>query len=143
LQQNQAFLDEHQIGDARSFAFPFGAASLGAKRQIAASGRSLRSIQTGVNRTQVDLNFLKASGLQEDKGRTARALRDLEDVKRNDGWLILFTHDVCATPSPWGVTAAEYAGLLDAIDARGAEVVTVGDMVNRLDSNMSAVQNAA
>jgi len=143
LQKNQTFLDQHQIGDARSFAFPFGAASLAAKRQIAANGRSLRSIQTGTNRTQVDLNFLKACGLQEDKGRTARAVQELQALQQTDGWLILFTHDVCESPSSWGVTAQEYAELLDAVAASGAEVLTVGDMVEYVEASASVVQHAA
>lgn len=132
MQRNQAFFERHNIANVRSFAFPFGATNLSAKRQMAMAGQSLRSIQAGTNRDHVDFSFLKACGLQDDKGRTARALQELQGLKERDGWLIIFTHDVRDAPSPWGVTAEEYESVLDAIAASGADVVTVGEMVDRL-----------
>ena len=57
--------------------------------------------------------------------------------------MIIFTHDVCDRPSPWGVTPADYADLLAAIDASGAEVVPVGEMVDRVDMPVSEKSRVA
>ena len=127
-----AFFQDHGIEDVRSFAFPFGSADLAAKKLLSSGGPALRGITPGVNRDDIDLNMLKACGLQHDQGGMKRALAELETLGEQDGWLIIFTHDVCDRPSPWGVTPADYADLLAAIDASGAEVVTVGEMVDRL-----------
>lgn len=132
-----AFLQEHGIEDIRSFAFPFGSVDLAAKKQLSNGGPALRGITPGMNRGEVDLNMLKACGLQDDQGGMQRALSELETLSEQDGWLIIFTHDVCDQPSPWGVTPADYADFLAAIEASGAEIVTVGDMVDRLEMPVS------
>ena len=136
-----AFLRSHGVEDVRSFAFPFGSVDLAAKKLLS-DGPALRGVTPGVNHDQVDLNMLKACGLQNDQGGMQRALAELETLDEQDGWLIIFTHDVCDRPSPWGVTPADYADLLTAIDASGAEVVTVGEMVDRLEKPASASQRA-
>ncbi len=128
-----AFLRAHGIEDVRSFAFPFGSVDLAAKKLLS-KGPALRGIKPGRNRDVVDLNLLKACGLQDNQGGTQRALSEIDALRAQDGWVIIFTHDVRETPSPWGVSPADYADLLAAIDASGAEVVTVGEMVDRLEA---------
>lgn len=138
-----AFLQEHGIEDIRSFAFPFGSVDLAAKKLLSSGGPALRGITPGVNRDEVDLNMLKACGLQDDQGGMQRALAELESLGEQDGWLIIFTHDVCDHPSPWGVTPADYADLLAAIGASVAEIVTVGEMVSRLEMPVSETPRVA
>jgi peptidoglycan/xylan/chitin deacetylase (PgdA/CDA1 family) len=140
--RNDAFLSARGISQVRSFAYPFGAANVAAKRNLSASDMALRGVQPGLNRGTADLNMLKATGLQKDKGGLARAFKDLEALKHGDGWLILFTHDICTTPSDWGATPDEYDRLLAAIAASGAEVTTVGDMVDRIQG-LTAENSAA
>lgn len=133
--RNLEFLARRGITDVNSFAFPFGAANLASKRNLSSSEFALRGVKTGLNRGRADLNMLRACGLQDNKGGTQKALQDLKALQQSDGWLILFTHDVQETPSPWGVTPEAYRELLAAIDASGAEVVTVGDMVERMKTD--------
>ena len=87
--------------------------------------------------------MLKACGLQDNEGGTARAKSELNTLSEQSGWQIIFTHDVRETPSPWGVTPAAFEALLDDIAASGAEVVTVGDMVRRLDQDATLDTPAA
>ena len=135
------FMRSHGVEDVRSFAFPFGSVDLAAKKLLS-DGPALRGVTPGVNHDQVDLNMLKACGLQNDQGGMQRALAELETLDEQDGWLIILTHDVWDRPSQWGVARADYADLLTAIDASGAEVVTVGEMVDRLEKPASASQRA-
>lgn len=130
--RNMEFLAERGITDVASFAYPFGAVSLASKKHFSLADFALRGVKPGLNRGDVDLNLLKACGLQKETGGTERALSDLEALKDSDGWLIIFTHDVRNNPSPWGVTPVDYKDLLDAVDASGAAVLTVGDMVERM-----------
>lgn len=131
--RNSAFLKAHGVKDIRSFAFPYGTASLASKKLMASTGLALRGVKPGLNQGEVDLNMLKACGLQEDQGGMIRALEELDQLRSNDGWLVIFTHDVREAPSPWGVLPEDFEHLLQSIQTSGAEVVTVGDMVKRIE----------
>lgn len=136
------FLHAHGIRDIRSFAFPFGSADLEAKKLLSTFGPALRGVKPGVNRDVVDLNMLKACGLQDNQGGINHALHELSSLDEQDGWVIIFTHDVRNTPSPWGVTPDDYAQVLAAVQASGAEVVTVGDMIDRIETPISEQREA-
>ena len=142
-ERSKNFLNKRGVHDIRSFAFPFGAVDLPTKRLMGQSKLALRGVKPGLNRGNVDLNMLIACCLQDNDGGTARALHELQSLQQQDGWLIIFTHDVRAKPSPWGVKPTVYANLLNAIEQSGAEVITVGDMVNRAESTHSAMREAA
>ena len=130
--KNMEFLAARGIKDVESFAYPYGAANLAAKRVLAAADVALRGVKPGLNRGTIDLNMLKACGLQENNGGIRRAMNDLEALKRSDGWQIIFTHDIGPSPSPWGTTQSDYSQLLQAVEASDIEVVTVGEMAKRL-----------
>lgn len=131
-ERNTAFLRARGVTNMHSFAYPYGVSTLAAKKLLASTGLALRGVKPGVNRGHADLNMLKACGIQDDQGGTLRALEELEHLTANDGWLIIFTHDVQERPSPWGVTPDDYEHLLQAVEQSGAEIVTVGDMMKRL-----------
>jgi peptidoglycan/xylan/chitin deacetylase (PgdA/CDA1 family) len=133
--KNRAFFRSHGIARVRSFAYPFGAADLSAKKALTEDNLALRGVKPGINRSVADFNILKANGLQASQGGILRALEELEMLCASDGWMIIFTHDVSPDPSPWGVTPEDLEHVLTAVRASGAEVVTVGDMVDRILSN--------
>lgn len=137
------FLAQHGVHDVRSFAFPFGSVDLASKKQMAQAGPALRGVKPGTNRHEVDLNMLKACGLQDNEGGTRRAKAELDALADQDGWVIIFTHDVRENPSPWGVTPDQYADLLQAVSASGAEIVTVGEMVDRLEPPVAKSRQVA
>ncbi|MEO1188809.1 MAG: polysaccharide deacetylase family protein [Pseudomonadota bacterium] len=141
--RSKAYLAAHGIEEIRSFAFPFGSVDLPTKRLMSQAGPALRGVKPGLNRGTIDLNMLKACGLQDNQDGTAKAMQDLQTLETQDGWLIIFTHDVRERPSPWGVKPAAYAQLLSAVEHSGAEVITVGDMVDRLNAASSPLQEAA
>lgn len=133
--RSKAFLAQHGITDVASFAFPFGAADYAAKQMMSETGMALRGVKPGLNRGTIDLHMLKACGLQDNEGGTASAKSGLTTLSEQSGWQIIFTHDVRENPSPWGVTPAAFETLLDDIAASGAEVLTVGEMVRRLETD--------
>lgn len=130
--RNAAFLNDYGIQSVQSFAYPYGTANLACKRAMHGEDLALRGVKTGLNCGAVDFNMLKATGLQRNKGGILRALEDLDTLSASDGWLILFTHDVCEAPSDWGVTPEDFEHVLQAVQASGAEIVTVGEMVDRI-----------
>lgn len=140
--KNIDFLAARGITDVSSFAYPFGSVNLSAKRVLAPAELALRGVKPGLNRGTIDLNMLKACGLQDNNGGIGRAMSDLEALKQSDGWQIIFTHDIGPTPSPWGATQSDYSQLLRAVEASDIEVVTVGDMVKRLRDSVRAPSHA-
>ena len=141
--KNMEFLAKRGITDVASFAYPFGSVNLASKRVLEPAEMALRGVKPGLNQGTIDLNMLKACGLQTNNGGIARAMEDLETLKRRDGWQIIFTHDIGPSPSPWGTTQSDYSQLLDAVEASNVEVVTVGDMLKRLQQSASMPSQAA
>lgn len=140
--RNEKYLRTRGIGEVSSFAYPFGEVSLAAKRQHAKYNCALRGTNPGLNQHTVDLNLLKACGIQDNLGGIARAKNELEKLSREDGWLIIFTHDVRDAHSPWGVSPEVFDTLLSQVEKSGAEVITVAGMMRRLEySSASALSH--
>lgn len=89
-----------------TFAYPFGLTGLVHKRRIGRLAPASRSIQSGINRGSVDLDFLLANELIDAFLSPAQVTALIDDTSRNGGWLIFFSHDVSPAPSPFGVTPA-------------------------------------
>ncbi len=111
-----------------TFAYPYGLASAAAKRLVGARFAAVRHIRKGINVGRVDLAELRANEISADT--PAQALTRLIDrCRERNGWLLLFTHDISATPSPWGCTPAVFTGLVERAVASGCSVLPVGAAV--------------
>ena len=109
-----------------TFAYPYGLASAAAKRLVAARFAAVRHIRKGINAGTIDMAELRANEISADT--PAQALNRLIDRCRDrNGWLLLFTHDISETPSPWGCTPALFAELVERAVASGCSVLPVGD----------------
>ena len=116
------------LGEKRfvTFAYPYGLASAAAKRLVATRFAAVRHIRKGLNAGTVDMAELRANEISADT--PAQALNRLIDRCRDrNGWLLLFTHDISETPSPWGCTPALFAELVERAVASGCSVLPVGD----------------
>src|SRR2546422_645712 len=107
------------------FAYPYGEITLSAKRWLARSFVTMRSIFPGVNVGRIDFSALRAVPLYQ------RAI-DEEQIDRwicrnlsSAGWLIFYTHDVSETPSPYGVSTALFEAAVSKAVASGARVLNV------------------
>lgn len=116
---------------AESFAYPYGDVSVPAKRALGGRYRTLRTVQAGLVEDGADANQLPAVGIEGPDGEAA-ALRWLDRAAERRAWLILYTHDVDQTPSPWGCTPEALGHLIDAALARGFDVVTAAEGARRL-----------
>ena len=114
-----------------NFAYPFGLASLSRKRQLAKAFRSARGILPGINSGTVDLHFLRAMPLIElhiDRDGIDRAF---DQAVASNGWLIFYSHDVVATPSPFGCSPALLRHALEAASRRKVPVLSVAAALRR------------
>lgn len=117
---------------ARSFAFPYGGTTLGARRAVAARFGFGRSTRRGLNGRMVDRSMLRAVGLEACRGRVdVEAM--IDEAARKGAWLILYTHDVAERPSPFGCSPGELERVLRRALAAGMTALPVGAMVERLE----------
>ncbi len=132
-------------GDIRieNFAYPFGDLSLPRKLQLQRHYASCRGIYEGINAGRIDLGLLKVEPLY---GRVADAdplASLLDNVVRQNGWLIFYTHDVAEAPSHIGCTPALLEAALRLVQELGIEVVTVGEGLKRIGRAPKVASTAA
>jgi peptidoglycan/xylan/chitin deacetylase (PgdA/CDA1 family) len=118
-----------------NFAYPYGEATLAAKRSIGKRMASCRGTLPGLNGPLVDLNLLKANPIYG-SNRQLENLQLLIELNENrKGWLIFYTHDVSANPSRYGCDPF----LLDALVVRacsnGSTVAPVGEVLARISDS--------
>jgi peptidoglycan/xylan/chitin deacetylase (PgdA/CDA1 family) len=114
-----------------NFAYPFGLASVAYKRQLKGSFRSSRGILPGVNRGVVDLHYLRAIPLVEELIDGPAIERACDAALASRGWLIFYSHDVAARPSPYGCTPQLLRRALRAALRRDIPIVTVAEALTR------------
>jgi peptidoglycan/xylan/chitin deacetylase (PgdA/CDA1 family) len=93
-----------------------------------------QTLNTGV----ADLNYLQAFFLEQSRGN-ADAVRNLIDQNRRDrGWLIFATHDVCPTPSRFGCTPEFFEDIVQCAVNSGARILPVVQAWEALRASSSA-----
>lgn len=133
LLRNREFLGRAVPGVVlESFSYPAGSIGLWNKPVIAALYASSRSTGGGINAGQVDLHTLRAQRLYTGSTTDDRISALLATAAARRGWLIFYTHDVAARPSPVGCTPELLDRALAAARQCGAEIVTVGEAVRRI-----------
>jgi peptidoglycan/xylan/chitin deacetylase (PgdA/CDA1 family) len=102
-EKNQTFFNQHGIVN-HGFAFPFGAYDLNSK--LAAQKRfSYSRITGGGTQTgRADLSALRAQSLYSSNTNVDSLDALIKHTASEGGWLILYSHEVCEAPGPWGTT---------------------------------------
>src|SRR6202790_2818461 len=114
-----------------NFAYPYGLGSLARKRQLSKAFRSSRGIVPGVNSGTVDLHYLRAMPLIEREIERDAVDRAFDEAVAGNGWLIFYSHDVEAAPSPYGCSPALLRHALDAASRRNIPIVSVAEALRR------------
>jgi len=124
LQRNHDALRLMGLPSPRTFAYPYGDVSPGAKGLLHDRYLAARALHHGLVTTGSDLNQVPAVGIEGQCGeQTAFTWLD-KAAKTRDAWLILYTHDVCENPSDWGCTPAALDRIIDQARTMGFEIVT-------------------
>jgi peptidoglycan/xylan/chitin deacetylase (PgdA/CDA1 family) len=103
LDRNEAFLSGAGISRRpANFAFPYNAASPRLRSVLKKRYTTCRAAGEAINRGTVDPFMLKAVEIRQPEDHALGLTRWIDDVAANPGWLIFFTHDITATPTPYG-----------------------------------------
>ena len=110
------------------FAYPYGEVSPHAKKLLSARYASLRGVHKGLVHDGGDRNQLPGVGIEGADGEAvARAWIDRAVAEQ--AWLILYTHDVRETHSPWGCTPDALGRLIAHARDAGCDIRTVGEVL--------------
>jgi len=126
LESNAAFLRE-ALGDVRmtTFAFPFGDIDLRTKLFMQDRFAACRTTSAGINRDIADLGALRALSIYSGTTDAERLRAVVRESATPRSWLIFYTHDVSATPSPFGCTPELLQAAVDAVAEAGFDVFPV------------------
>lgn len=109
----------------KTFAYPISAPRARTKRKMARHFVCCRGGGQTFNFGIADLNYLSAYFLEQSKGNS-EAVRNLIDQNRQArGWLILATHDVSKSPTPWGCTPEFFEGVVQSAVNSGSRILPV------------------
>lgn len=133
LDRNAAYLAGAGVAEpATNFAFPYNAAWPLARPEFRRRFRSCRGAGEAINRGRVDPLMLKAVEIRQPEA-DARALTGwVDEVARTPGWLVFFTHDIAAQPTPYGCTPETFDRLVAHAVGHGCTVLPVDRALDRL-----------
>lgn len=127
---NRRMAKESGIPPLVHFAYPEGGVSPASKKLIRSLYTTARSVLPGVNKGVCDSHFLKATALYGSRAVLVPGL--IEQVAREGGWLILYTHDVADHPSPFGTTREDLRRLIAHCHDKDIPIQTIGQTWNAI-----------
>jgi peptidoglycan/xylan/chitin deacetylase (PgdA/CDA1 family) len=110
-----------------NFAYPYGVGSVSRKGQLGKIFHSSRGILPGVNSGIVDLQYLRSTPLINRDIDANGIDRVFDEAVAKNGWLIFYSHDVAAVPSPYGCSPSLLRHALDAAIRRKMPILNVAD----------------
>ena len=123
-----------------TFAYPYGSVSPARKRQLHRYFRACRGVKSQINAGQLDLGLLASVALMDSKIDTIEIDRLLRETRRRNGWLIFFTHDVKANPTPLGCTPELLDYAIAGATMMGTRVLTAREALNCLEAQREAAR---
>ncbi|MDX2275340.1 MAG: polysaccharide deacetylase family protein [Hyphomonadaceae bacterium] len=124
-----ALRDMGVTSDLHALAYPYGETSIELKAALPPRFASARGILPGLNVGAVDLAQLRAYPLYG--GHLAAAHAALSRAAKRKAWMIAFTHDVSAAPSPYGVSVEALDRLVAQARALGMLIAPVTFVLER------------
>lgn len=118
-----------------TFAYPFGRATLGAKRVLSRHFSCCRGIDPRINVGVIDLNLLAAQPLYSRSVGLERIRAVIHENASVKGWLVFYTHDVCRDPSPFGCTPEYFEAVVETAIESGATIRPVGKALSQVSPN--------
>lgn len=133
LDRNADYLERADGGrHRRNFAFPYNAGSIPALGELKGRYRTCRSAGDKINRGVVDLGFLNAVEIRQPEESALALTARIDEVAREPGWLIFFTHDISDAPTQYGCRPETLDRLVAHALARGCVVEPVDAALDRL-----------
>ncbi|WP_324753937.1 polysaccharide deacetylase family protein [Roseovarius sp. Pro17] len=132
IERNAGFFQDNGLPQPRHFAFPFGAVSPKAKALCAEKFDTCRGIKPIVMRKKLDKALLCSIPLYAKHWNYAVYKAQIEDVHKNGGWLLFYTHKVTDDPGPYDTTPNMLKELLKMTNDFDIPIKTVSEAISYL-----------
>ena len=127
IDENLRQLSDLGVSEVTQFAYPYGETRLALKRILKGRFETARGILPGRNDARSDRMQLRAFQLTPDPKSIARAAAAIQSAEHAAAWIVVFTHDVRAKPSPYGVQTKDLKELIQMGQDIGADLLTVSE----------------
>ena len=121
----------------RTFSYPISPPRARTKRRVARHFVCCRGGGQTFNSGTTDLNYLSAYFLEQSGGNSEAVKSLIDQNRRAQGWLILATHDVSESPTPWGCTPDFFNDIVKTAVNSGARILPVVEAWEALRTSSS------
>lgn len=122
----------------KSFSYPIDGPYPGTKRKVAKYFNCCRLGGQTYNVGTIDLNLLKAYFLEKTRDNPG-LIKDVIDTNAKlRGWLILATHDISVTPSPYGCTPSLFEMIVEYSLNSGAIILPINTALEAIRNEGTA-----
>lgn len=125
----------------RTFSYPLCFPQPQVKKRAGRYFDCCRSGGQTLNYGTVDLNHLAAYFLEQSRDRPGAIRALIQKTKDARGWLILGTHDISSTASPYGCTPEFFEDVVKSAVRSGAKILPVAEALQILKRETMPVQN--
>ena len=137
IQKNAEWVAERLDGyRMRHFAYPFGDASVGAKRYLGQQFLTSRGVTDGHNASGADRNNLKAIGLESRRLPHYDLEAIMAETASANGWLMAYGHDVERYPTPYGCTEQDLVRVIQTARQAGLAILPVSSAWSMICSSV-------
>lgn len=125
LENQQALRELYPEASFKTFSYPISPPRAQTKRKIARYFSGCRGGGQTFNLRTTDLNYLSAYFLEKSRDNLDAVKNLIDQNQRARGWLILVTHDVSDSPSPFGCTPGFFEDVVRHAVRSGARILPV------------------
>jgi peptidoglycan/xylan/chitin deacetylase (PgdA/CDA1 family) len=127
LDRNARWVAERLDGyRMQTFAYPFGDASLSAKRVLRDRFDLARGVREGLSLGREDRMLIKSFGMESRRLPGYDLATMMAEAATNKGWLTAYAHDVSDHPTPYGCTPADLDRVLTLAKQAGLTILPIG-----------------
>ncbi len=108
-------------------AFPYGEFDETTREILAQRYITARGVLRGINHGIIDFSNLRTISIEKQKFSINDIKSVLDETKKNNGWVLFFTHDISENCTPYGSTPQMLENVVEIAIQSGIEILTVNE----------------
>jgi len=132
IENNKFLLNNFPEKNFSVFSYPKGQINLKAKKIVQKYFNCSRGIVPGINSGIIDLNLLKGTRLYGNEFNFDWSKKFIDQNKKENSWLIFYTHDISSNPTPYGCTPNLFEKVFKYSRESGAMILSIEEACNLL-----------
>lgn len=138
IELNIRHLEGMGVSNIHQFAYPYGETRPSLKQELTDWFETARGVLPGINTVTSDRLQLRSFELTPDAKTVRRAAAAIRAAHYNPTWIVIFTHDVSQTPSPFGTYRQDLKQLAEMARDIDADILSVGAAMEKMQTLRAA-----